>query len=184
MRKQVISAVKHFGGNRNARLAALMAVSMVMGSNGEELCRLEQEVPIRHHDWLFSLMWISLFGMTLLGALSLAWVIVVVCGKCQKHSRGDELAVCVLELETENDKLKSGVELERSQVSCWMNKSLGLEDELRDVQKALGELQDELLGFRQTARGQGIETLSDLQKDQVARRVCTLEFGFTKFGAS
>ena len=42
--------------------------------------------------------------------------------------------------------------------------------------KALGELQDELSGFRPTARGQAIETLSDLQQAQIARRVCTPDF--------
>ena len=76
MRKQVVSAVKHLAGN--AQLAVFMAVGMVMASNGEELCRLEHGVRSWHDDWLFSLMWISLFVTTLLGALSLAWVIVVV----------------------------------------------------------------------------------------------------------
>ena len=38
----------------------------------------------------------------------------------------------VLEVEAENEKLKSDVELEGGHVSRWVNKSLGLEDELQE----------------------------------------------------
>ena len=127
-------------------------------------------------------MWLSLFGMLCLGDLSLARVIVVVYGKIREHRSRNTLVTKVSELEAEMEKLKEDLVFARGQVTAWVTRAVASEGELEDAQEFLVELQREVTQLRQISQGQSIDHLSDVQKALIAQRVCSLEFGFSRFG--
>ena len=185
MRKQVVSTVKQFGGN--ARLATLLAITLVMGGNGEaDMCLIgdEPEVVSKFGDVLLMCMWLSLIGMVCLGALSLARVIVVVYGKVKEYRGHNTLVSQVSELEAELEKLKHELTVARGQVTGWITRAVSSEGELEEARVSLAELEREVSQLRQMSQGQSIEHLSDVQQAMIAERVCSLEFGFSRFGSA
>ena len=114
----------------------------------------------------------------------MSWVIVVVYGKVKEYRGHDTLVSQVSELEADVEKLKHELRVGRGQVTGWITRAVSSEGELEEARVSLAELEREVSQLRQMSQGQSIEHLSDVQKAMIAERVCSLEFGFSRFGSA